>query len=403
MAIFNRKVDKAAISPAPAKAAAAGSGKGGGGGFGYNANQAGVNLIGQYYTYYEGDARNRAMSVPTLARGRDLIASVAASTPLQMYNEIWDADSGEMEKVYIAPRSWLRQPDPAIPYATLMSWTIDDLFFYGRAFWYISTRTADGFPASFTRLPAATVTTRDQTPPVWFAPSNQVYFQGGQINSEDLVQFIGPVQGVIYQSEQAVATALRLEGARYRNANSTIPSGVLKQTGGEPLSGSELADIAAAFNLARENNQTAALNEFLDYQANENTPDKMLLIESSNYQALEMCRLANIPPYLAGVNVGSYSYQNSRSSREDLYLFGARLYLECIAQTLSMNNVLPRGTFVEFDIDDYLAEVIAMPDDDNMPYEEGSNIPEPGESIPGGEPPEPSPAEPMQSTQEALA
>jgi len=404
MAIFNRKIDKAAISAPPAKAAAAGSGRGGGGGFGYNANYAGVNLIGQYYTYYEGDARNRAMSVPTLARGRDLIASVAGSTYLQMYNEVWDADSGEMEKVYIAPRSWLKQPDPSIPYATLMAWTIDDLFFYGRAFWFISSRTADGFPASFTRLPAATVTTRDQTGPVWFAPSNQVYFQGGQINSEDLVQFISPVEGVIFQSEQAVATALRLEGARYRNANSTIPAGVLKQTGGEPLSAQELADISAAFNLARENNQTAALNEFLDYEATDATPDKMLLIDSSNYQALEMCRLANIPPYLAGVNVGSYSYQNSKSAREDLYLFGARLYLECIAQTLSMNNVTPRGTYVEFDIDDYLADVIAMPDDDNMPQEPNSNIPEPGESIPGGEPPEPNPTEPMaENTQEALA
>jgi hypothetical protein len=31
-----------------------------------------------------------------------------------------------------------------------------------------------------------------------------------------------------------------------------------------------------------------------------------------------------------------------------------------------MNNVLPRGTYIEFDIDDYLADVIAEPDADNM-------------------------------------
>ena len=48
-------------------------------------------------------------------------------------------------------------------------------------------------------------------------------------------------------SEQSVATALKLEAARYRNASSAIPAGVLRQTGGEPLSAQELADLAAAF------------------------------------------------------------------------------------------------------------------------------------------------------------
>jgi hypothetical protein len=384
MAIFNRNVNKAAISPAvdTQKAAAAGGGGKGGGGFGYNANNAGINLVGQYYTYYEGDARNRGMSVPTLARARDLLASVVSSVYLQMYNEIWDEDSGEMEKVYIAPRSWIKQPDPALPYSTLLSWTLDDLFFYGRAFWFITARTADGFPSAFTRLPAATVTTRDQSGPVWFAPSNQVYFQGGQIDEKDLVQFISPVEGVIFQSEQAVATALRLEHSRYRNANSSMPSGVLRQRGGEPLSAQELADLASAFNAARENNQTAALNEFLDYTETKALPDNMLMIDSANFQALEMCRLGNIPPYLAGINIGSYQYTTGQQAREDLYLFGARPYMDCIAQTLSMNNVLPRGTYVEYDIDDYLSAVISAPDDDNMPYQPGSNMPEPGEATP---------------------
>jgi hypothetical protein len=83
-----------------------------------------------------------------------------------------------------------------------------------------------------------------------------------------------------------------------------------------------------------------------------------------------MCRLGNIPPYLAGINIGSYAYTTSKGAREDLYLFAARQYMDCIAQTLSMNNVLPRGTYIEFDVDDYLADVIAeteSPDVQEMP------------------------------------
>jgi phage portal protein BeeE len=359
MALFNR-VNKAAISPAPAKAAAAG---------GYTPNQAGVNLIGQYYTYIEGPARNRAMSVATISRARDLMASVISCMPLKMYNEMWNGD--EMEQVNIAPRTWLRQPDPSVTYPFLMAWTFDDLFFYGRAFWYITARTQDGYPTAFTRLPAGSVTTQDQAGPVWFAPSKEVYFQGNMIDPKDLVQFLSPIQGIVYMSEQTVATALKLEGARYRNAESSIPAGVLKQTGGEPLSASELADLASAFNAARATNQTAALNEFLSYTETTATPDKMLLIDAANYQALECARLTNVPPYLVGVSTGSYSYQSSEQARADLYIFGVKAYADCIAATLSQNNVLPRGTYVKFDADEYLVENYAADkmDSPDMPQE----------------------------------
>ena len=354
MGIFSRQVTKAAVSPVDEshKAAAAGS-------YGTYQQNQGSGFIGQYYAYYEGVDRNKANSIPTLSRARDLLASVISSTNLEMYNEVWNDTTKEMECVYIAPRSWLRQPDPTIPYSTLMAWTLDDLFYYGRAFWYITSRTADGFPASFTRLPTAVCTTRDQVGPVFFAPSKEVYFQGGMIDPNDLIQFLSPVQGIIYQSQTAIETALRVEASRYRNAESLLPSGVLMQTGGEPLSAQELADLATSFNAARVNNQTAALNEFLKYEETKALPDNMLMIESADFSGKEMCRLGNIPFYLAGFDIGSYQYTTSAGAREDLYLFGARQYLDCVSQTLSGNNVLPRGTYVKFDIDSYLESMVA--------------------------------------------
>jgi hypothetical protein len=363
MALFGRKETKAQISPvaAPAKAAAAGVNMSW-----YSGQNAGLNMVGQYYSYQEGEARNRAMQVPAISRARDLHASVISAMPLKMYRERWDDQNREMVYEDLAPRSWLRKPDPSIPYETLMAWTFDDLFFFGRAFWYITSRTQDGYPASYTRLPAGSITTEDQVGPVWFAPSNAVFFQGGEIDPSLLVQFISPVQGVIYSSEQAIATALKIEDARYRNANTAIPSGILKQTGGEPLSAQELADLAAAFNAARVTNQTAALNEFLSYEPTTATPDKMLLIESAQFSALQMAQICNIPPYLLGVPTGSYAYTNSRESRWDLWLYGTKTYAECITSTLSANSILPNGTYVEFNTNEYLGEI----DDANMTRED---------------------------------
>ena len=354
MGIFNRTVSKAAISPQPTKAAAAGSAAY----YTNSVNNGGAQMIGQYYSYIEGPARNRAMSVPTISRARDLMASVISCMNLKMYTEIWNGN--EMEKVPLAPRTWLRRIDPSVPNSFVLAWLFDDLFFFGRSFLYVTARTADNFPTAFTRIPAAMIQTLDQSGPVWFAPSKQIMFQGAELNPDDVIQFLSPIQGIIYMSEQAVATALKLENARYRNASSAIPAGVLRQTGGEPLSAQELSDLAAAFNAARETNQTAALNEFVSYTETQTSPDKMLLIDSAEFQAMEMARLCNIPPYLAGISVGSYSYQSSAESRMDLWTFGVRAYADCIAGTLSQNNVLPNGTYVEFDVEQYLKGEYSM-------------------------------------------
>jgi len=353
MGIFNRTVSKAAISPQPSKAAAAGSG--------YVGQNAGANSIGQYYNYVEGTARNRAMSQTAVSRSRDLMASVIGAMKLKMYTEMWNGE--EMEKMPLAPRTWLRRIDPSVPNNFILSWTFDDLFFYGRAFWYITSRTADGYPASFSRLPAAMCQTLDQSGPVWFAPSKEIVFNGAELDPANVVQFLSPIQGIVYMSEQSIATALKLEAARYRNASSAIPAGILRQTGGEPLSAQELADLAAAFNAARETNQTAALNEFVTYTETQTSPDKMLLIESANFSAMEMARLCNCPPYLLGLSVGSYSYQSSAESRMDLWTFGVRAYADCITGTLSQNNILPNGSFVEFDVEDYLKGEYSMGED----------------------------------------
>jgi hypothetical protein len=354
MAIFKTKVTKAAISPqetAPITAAA--------GGTYYQGNGSGEQSIGEYYSYIQGDMRNRAMRVPTINRARDLIASVVGNTPMKMYKKRWDELEGEMMEQEIAPRSWLSQPDPQLTYATFWSWVFDDLFFFGRAFLWCSSRTSDGLPASFTRLPAAMVNTLDIQPPVVaFGKSDQIYFQGAQIPTEDVVQIIGANQGIIYQSPQVIATSLALEDARLRNSSSALPAGVLRQTSGEPLSGQELSELAQAFEQARKSNQIAAINQFVEWQPTDVDASKMLLSEAAEFQSKEAARMCNIPFFLNGNSVGSYSYQSNQGARQDLYVFAARSYMSVIEQTMSMNSILPHGTCVKFDVDEYLSEIV---------------------------------------------
>jgi hypothetical protein len=345
MGLFSKKeVTKAAISPIPEESVAAAVGTNY-----YRQNKA-PNTIGSWYTYQSGLARNRAISVPAISRSRDLMASVLASMELKMCTEIWNGN--EMETVPLAPRTWLRQLDPEMPNSFLFPWIFDDLFFFGRCFLYITSRTKDGYMASATRLPQGSIDTADAEGPVWFGKSKEIYFNGGALDPADVVQIYSPTQGMIYMSEQTIATALKLCDARFRNASSAIPAGVLKQTGGEPLSAEELGALAEAFNEARSTNQTAALNEYLTYTETNATPDKMLLIDAAEYQSKEIANLCNVPPYLLGISTGSYAYTNSAGAKSDLWTFGLSMYAQAISSALSQQ--LPRGTYVKWDVEKWL-------------------------------------------------
>jgi len=261
-----------------------------------------------------------------------------------------------MERIYLPPDTWFNQPDPNVTRNFIMANTASDLMMFGRAFWVITERLGNGFPNAFTWIPAQNVYTLDQTGPQWFGPSDQITFQGAPLATKDVVQFLSPNGGLIYQGQMAITTALRLQRAAERFATNEIPSGYLKQTGGEPMTSQDLADMAAAFAAARQQSTVAALNEYVDYKETSHKPDDLQLVQSREFMALEMARLANIPAYLVGVSVPGYTYQNAEQAREDLYLFGAKPLIECIEQTLSMNSIIPRGRYVELDVRGYLKE-----------------------------------------------
>ena len=332
-------------------------------------SNTGATQIGDFYAYQDGTRRARAMSLPVITRSRDLICGTISNLKLEMYREMWNGD--DMEAVSLAPRSWLDRIDKSVPNNFILAWTVDDLLFTGSAYWYVTSRSGDGYPASFTRLPSAMITLQDQQTGVRFGPSNQILFNGLPLESSDVIQFMSPIEGLNYTSTRAIETAIKIEEARFRNAASAIPAGVLQQVvGSEPLSADELASLAAAFNLARMTNQTAALNPYITYTETSATPDKMLLIDSADYSAKDLSRATSVPPYLVGVSTGSYAYTNATQSRIDLWTFGCLPFAKCIEETLSSDNVLPHGTKVKFDVDDFLGEMNGdRPEGDSMDIE----------------------------------
>ena len=337
MGIFSRKVTAPAYASAPLTAAA-----------------AGASQIGQFYAYSVGANEITALSVPTIARSVDLISSVAGSLDLKSYSLAWNGE--EYEKIWIEGESWMTRPDPTVTRNFIMMKTARDLMLYGRAFWAITSRYSTGYPASFTWLPANLVSTPDQAGPEFYGPSKEPEFQGLPLDPSNVVQFLGGSIGLLYQSWRSIRIALKLDQAAERFASTEIAAGYLQQRGGEPMSAEELGELAGAWAAARRDNAIGALNEFVEWKEYSSDPSKLQLVEARKYAALEMARACNVPGYLLGIDQSGMTYQNAQQSRQDLYLFGAKPILHAIEERLSMDDVLPRGRHVQFDVEEYLED-----------------------------------------------
>lgn len=312
--------------------------------------------VGQFMTYSVGGLQELALSVPTVARSVQMIASMVGCLELKHYTTQWTGE--EYEEIYLENEAWMDQPDPKVTRNFIFSQLVTDMILYGRGFWYITTRSsATGRPLSFQWLPASMVTTLDQSGPQFFGMSNELAFNGVPLVTDDVVQFLAPTQGLLFTGNRAIATALKLQNAADRFAVNEIAAGWLQQTdASEPMSSEDLSELAAAWRNARQVGAIGALNSVVTFKEFSADPNTLQLIESRQFQALELSRATGIPAYLLGIGVQGYTYQNAQQARQDLYLFGTKQYLDAIEQTLSMNQILPRGRYVEFDVSDYVYE-----------------------------------------------
>ena len=315
-------------------------------------------------------ARELALNLSIINRGRDLICGVLGDMPFERTStfggEVRDLGAG-----------WLEHPDPT---RTRQAWTadvVDDLIFYGWAACLITARDPQGYPTALVHLPWVELTapaghrSRNRARyPAQLAAARGTgradYWEWGDRALFDLnvVVFESPLTGVLgYPTPLLIA--LRLDRAAARFAASTVPIGWLEQVpGSAALSAAEWTTLARAFADAREGNAIAALNEAVRYHESTLDPSRMQLVEARTYQDAALARVMNVPAFLVGaVTPGdSMTYKSAQQSRWDLLTFGVAPYMTCLAETLSMPNVTPRGTTVTLDPTPFLrtAELAAV-------------------------------------------
>jgi len=293
--------------------------------------------------------REEAMSVPTVARGRNIICSSIASIGLQVI----DRSTG-MEIEDATPRV-IRTPDPRVPGSATYVWTCEDLLFYGYAYWQITELFSDTYRVrSVQRVSPARVTIQTNS----LATEIEYYMVDGSPvpNSGigSLVVFNGVDEGLLNRAGKTVRTGAELERAAAMYAREPVPSMVLKSNG-TSLPADRITKLLDSWGTARRNRSTAFLNADVTMEAVGFDPEKLQLNQARSYVSTELARALGIPAYYVDAETGSsMTYSNATTQRQTLLDFSLIPLMTSISERLSMPDFVPQSQRVEYDLSDYL-------------------------------------------------
>lgn len=290
--------------------------------------------------------RNQAMTVPAVARARNIIAGTISTLPMKSY-----IDSSGVE---IEGRSLVEQPDPAVPRQITLAWTIDDLIFYGVAYWEVLTLSPiDGRPDRARRV--------DPTRVNYFTDPITQTITGYSVDGKErprsgtssLIVFWSFEEGVLARAARTIRAAIELEAAALRMAQEPVPQMILKNEGMN-LPEQQKEALLSAFRTARANRSTAYVEGAITLDVVGFDAAQLQLVEARQHVATEISRVMGIPAWYLNAESASATYSNVSSERRSLLDFSLRNFVHILESRLSMDDLTPRGQQVEFELDDYL-------------------------------------------------
>lgn len=289
--------------------------------------------------------REEAMTVPAVARARNLICTTIGTLPLETYNT---AD------IEVGNRQVIEQPDPLQPRANTITYLADDILFYGVGYLQVlDTSPQDGRPFAMRRINPTriTVKTNDLGTMVesYLLDGVQVPLAG--VGS--LKRFDGLDEGLNARGGRTIRTAIALEQAAYKMALTPAPSMMLRNRGMN-MPEDEKQIVKQTFATARKESAIAFVEGELDLEMMGWDSAQLQLVEARSFATQEIARMMGIGAWYLNAETASATYSNVQQERRSFVDFALRPICNVIESRLSMDDITPRGQYVRFDLDDFL-------------------------------------------------
>ena len=292
--------------------------------------------------------RQLAMSVPSVARARNIICGTIGSLPLTTFNRI----TGQ----YVDPHRVINQPDPRVAGFVIYNWLDEDIWLYGVGYGQVLemySATDGGRVRAWTRVSPerVTVDTDFRNTVIESYKVDGMAVPNSGVGS--LIRFDGPDEGLLHRAGKTINAAVFLENAAVNYAKEPAPSMILKSNGTN-LTAERVSSLLTAWRTARQTRSTAFLNADVDLKEFGFDPKSLQLAEARQYVALELARACGIPAYFLSAETTSMTYSNAVSERRSLVDFSLRPILKAIEERLSLPDFVPNPVMTRFALDDFL-------------------------------------------------
>lgn len=282
-------------------------------------------------------SRAEAMRVPAVVKGRALIVGTLARQPLAKYRN----------DTKIQSEPWMYRNAGDVSAQVRMLWTLDDLIFSGVSLWALD-RDAAGHVSNAARIP-----------PEWWSigPDLDIQVLGETVSPEEVCYFEGPQEGLTTIAEGTIRGALSIEESWQKRVESPVPLMELHST--DPngdLDTPEADDLVAQWDRARRAGGTAYTPANIQLNVPATGSDSDLFIQGRNSVRLDVANFLNLPANLldGSTSTASLTYSTKADSRNELVDLSLAYWATPIEQRLSMDDMVPAGSSVQFDVE-YLA------------------------------------------------
>ena len=286
-----------------------------------------------------------ALQVPTVAKCFQLLTGTIGGIPLNLYNKTTGEELGSP--------IWLQQPDIRQPRSVTIAYTVQSLAAYGQAFWQVKSQYSDdGRPARFEWVANTRITTKlnARSTEVEFYMLNGEALPNSGVGS--LITFQNLFPGVLQTGARTIQAALDLERAAAISAATPMPTSIIKNNGAD-LPEAQIQGILAGWKAARQSRSTAYLTSSLELQTFGFSPSEMMYDSAKLSLSTEICRLMNIPAYMASSDQNkSMTYQNVLDARKEFYAYTLAPYVCAVEDRLSMNDITNAQNVVRFDVNE---------------------------------------------------
>lgn len=288
--------------------------------------------------------RADAMRVPAVVRGRGLIATTIARTPL----------IAEREPALESQPEWINRTSGPLSAFHRMLWTADDLLFYGWSLWTVR-RDFDGRVIEAARVPYES----------WDFNDHGEIIVGDELADADTTILIpGIHEGILSFGSETLRQARGLLASAERAATNPTAMTELHQVNEYPMTEEEIDRLIARWSAARrgENGGVAFTSSGVETKEH-GAAKEHLLIEGRSASSIDIARLLGIPASMIDANQAgsSLSYSNTASRMNELISFGIAPLMAAITARLSLDDMTPRGTTIRFDTSD----IVSTLGDDN--------------------------------------